>query len=194
MKKPTPTAKPFKVEADKPPEMSIAQKLRHPMQFQWRAQASYQHSSRLLAYIDARDAQDRLDKAVGPENWQDEYYILNSRLFCKVGINYGSGLVWKSDCGSDSAVEKEKGAASDAFKRACVKHGLGRFLYRMDFVTVGSIAGKSGKYLPAPNVNQMQLIAQAGNPNRYINKEHGFWNAKSMTLFVNEIVLPSKKY
>ena len=37
--------------------------------------------------------------------------------------------VWKWDCGTESNTEKEKGEASDSFKRACVNWGIGRELY-----------------------------------------------------------------
>ena len=53
-------------------------------------------------------------------------------LFAGVGIKIDDEWVWKWDTGSESQVEKEKGQVSDAFKRACVQWGIGRFLYSMD--------------------------------------------------------------
>lgn len=83
----------------------------------------------LLLYKDARTDRRILDETVGPENWQCEYYEVNGATFCRVGINTENGWIWKSDCGSESNIEKEKGLASDAFKRACFRWGIGVELY-----------------------------------------------------------------
>ena len=83
----------------------------------------------LLLYKDARRDRRILDETVGPENWQCEYYEVNGATFCRVGINTENGWIWKSDCGSESNIEKEKGLASDAFKRACFRWGIGVELY-----------------------------------------------------------------
>ena len=83
----------------------------------------------LLLYKDARTDRRILDETVGPENWQCEYYEVNGATFCRVGIKTDNGWIWKSDCGSESNIEKEKGLASDAFKRACFKFGIGVELY-----------------------------------------------------------------
>ncbi len=85
----------------------------------------------LLLYTDARACQSVLDEAVGKENWQSKHYEVKGNLFCSVGI-YNKEIgewVWKSDCGTESYTEKEKGEASDSFKRACVYWGFGRGLY-----------------------------------------------------------------
>ena len=83
----------------------------------------------LLLYKDARTDRRILDETVGPENWQCEYYEVNGATFCRVGINTENGWIWKSDCGSESNIEKEKGLASDAFKRSCFRWGIGVELY-----------------------------------------------------------------
>lgn len=84
----------------------------------------------LLLYKDARTDRRILDETVGPERWQCEYYEVNNVTFCRVGIKTDSGeWIWKSDCGAESNVEKEKGLASDCFKRACFKWGVGVELY-----------------------------------------------------------------
>ena len=84
----------------------------------------------LLLYKNARVDMALLDERFGPENWECDYKELKGNLYCGVGVNYGDGnFVWKWDCGVESKTEAEKGEASDAFKRACVKHGQGRELY-----------------------------------------------------------------
>lgn len=83
-----------------------------------------------LAYIDARDAMQRLDSVVGPQNWQRRYpWSDGQRLCCEVGIRLGDEWVWKGDGAGETQVEAEKGAFSDAFKRACVNWGIGQYLY-----------------------------------------------------------------
>ena len=87
-----------------------------------------------------------LDDVVGPGNWATEYYQANGLLMCKVGILVDGHWVWKSDTGSESNVEKDKGHASDAFKRACVAWGIGRFLYRLDIQQIPTKEYKGKEY------------------------------------------------
>lgn len=89
-----------------------------------------------LAYIDARDVMQRLDDVVGPDRWQNRYPHANGKTVCEIGILIHPGIlpgewVWKSDGAGDSDVEAEKGALSDAFKRAAVRWGIGRYLYEI---------------------------------------------------------------
>lgn len=98
-----------------------------------------------LAYIDARDVMERLDEVCGPQNWQALYPHANGKTSCKIGINVTAGMVsvnqdgvrnveqwvWKENGAGDTDVEGEKGAFSDAFKRAAVLWGIGRYLYDM---------------------------------------------------------------
>lgn len=82
-----------------------------------------------LAYIDARDVMARLDEACGPGGWQCKYSHANGKTVCDIGVKVGDEWVWKADGAGDSDIEKEKGALSDAFKRAGVRWGIGRYLY-----------------------------------------------------------------
>lgn len=100
----------------------------------WRVGAMTQDKSKgiALAYIDARDAMKRLDDVVGPANWQDRYpWSDGGRLVCEIGIRLDGEWVWKSNGAGDTQVEAEKGAFSDAFKRAAVMWGVGRYLYSL---------------------------------------------------------------
>lgn len=86
----------------------------------------------VLAYIDARDVMDRLDEVCGPENWQDRYPHVDKKTVCEIDIWVeGRGWVTKADGAGDSDIEAEKGALSDAFKRAAVRWGIGRYLYHL---------------------------------------------------------------
>ena len=87
-------------------------------------------SSCMLAYVDARYVQGAFDEAVGTENWDSKYESIDGKLFCYITVRFPDGSVaTKSDCGVETDVEKEKGQASDAFKRAAVSFGVGRDLY-----------------------------------------------------------------
>lgn len=85
-----------------------------------------------LAYLDARDVMDRFDAVCGPAGWQNRYSHANGKTVCDIGVNCDGEWVWKADGAGDSDIEAEKGALSDAFKRAAVRWGVGRYLYDVD--------------------------------------------------------------
>lgn len=98
----------------------------------------------LLLYQDARVGMTILDETVGAENWQRKHELINGNLFCSVGINVNYDkpekeplFIWKQDVGVESNTEKEKGQASDSFKRAVVNWGICRCLYSAPFIWVG---------------------------------------------------------
>ena len=107
-----------------------------------RVQSVKQNGLVLLLYKDARVDMNVLDETVKPENWQREHYECKGNLFCRVGINvnYASDApekwVFKSDCGTESNTEAQKGEASDSFKRACFNWGIGRELYTAPFIWI----------------------------------------------------------
>ena len=92
----------------------------------------------ILAYKDARADMKRLDEVFTLFGWQKKYDLINGNLFCSVGI-YNTETkewIWKQDVGTESMTEKEKGQASDAFKRACFNLGIGRELYEYPIIQV----------------------------------------------------------
>jgi hypothetical protein len=100
----------------------------------WRAQSVTKDGEKALAlaYIDARDVMDRLDSVIGAADWQDRYEFHGSRTVCYLSIRVGDEWVTKADGAGDTDVEGEKGAISDALKRAAVKWGIGRYLYSIE--------------------------------------------------------------
>jgi hypothetical protein len=90
----------------------------------------------ILVYKDARVDQNRLDQAVGRLNWQREH--LNNNANCRVSIWCDQKQQWvsKEDTGTQSSAEKEKGLASDSFKRACFNWGIGRELYEYPRISI----------------------------------------------------------
>lgn len=129
------------------------QDLKKEMPYKWRVQESKEHGANCVAYIDARQVMDTLDEVVGAENWQSKYESHNNNLYCSIGIKIDGDWVWKTDCGSESNIEKEKGEASDALKRAAVQWGIGRFLYNLPIKRLKT-ASKNGKYYPADENGQ----------------------------------------
>lgn len=92
----------------------------------------------LLLYKDARVDMRILDQVFGPGNWQRTHEVINGNLFCNIDIWDPQKGAWvrKQDVGVESNTEKEKGQASDAFKRAGFNVGVGRELYTGPFIYV----------------------------------------------------------
>ena len=115
----------------------------------------------MLVYIDSRDVQDRLDEVCGM-NWKDDYKEVQGRLVCNLQV----GNTVRTDGAGDTDFEGEKGGLSDAFKRAAVKFGIGRYLYNAkNFPTWLDINGDSDYKLPQRAKEQFADIArQLGAP------------------------------
>lgn len=90
----------------------------------------------LLLYKDARCDMNILDETVGALNWQRQHSRENAN--CTVSIWDEAKNMWvsKEDTGTESMTEKEKGQASDSFKRACFNWGIGRELYTAPFIWI----------------------------------------------------------
>lgn len=135
--------------------------LQKKIPFKWKIQTINKNNNKAqcVAYIDARDVMAMFDNVVGAKNWQDKYEMLGSQVMCGIGIRSGwiSGdntdteWVWKWDTGVAGNFETEKSVISDAFKRAAVKWGVGRFLYDLDFEWVET----DGKHPIRPDNNQI---------------------------------------
>jgi len=90
---------------------------------------------RQLSYVTARTVMNRLDNVLGPENWEDNYLPIENAVVCTIKITLPDGrIVTKQDAGGHAGMsdqgDDEKSGFSDAFKRAAVKFGVGRSLYR----------------------------------------------------------------
>lgn len=103
-----------------------------PEAVHWRIGAKGKENTAIaLAYLDARDVMDRLDEVCGPAGWQCTYSHAAQKTVCELSINIDGEWVTKSNGAGDSDIEGEKGALSDAFKRAAVLWGIGRYLYSL---------------------------------------------------------------
>ena len=104
----------------------------------------------LLLYKDARVDQNILDEKLGVFGWQRSHQVIDGRLYCTVSVYDKEKGQWisKQDVGTESYTEKEKGEASDSFKRACFNLGIGRELYTAPFIWIDK-----GKYREARDKN-----------------------------------------
>jgi len=136
-----------------------------------------------LAYKDARVDQNRLDSVVGPGYWQRKHEVIDGNLYCSVGI-YNAEIkewVWVQDVGTPSNFESEKGAASDAFKRACFNLGIGRELYDYPNIVIELKKGEEPKYLKlrweglTDEKGVVELRAYSGNELRYSHTRDEGW-------------------
>lgn len=105
----------------------------------------------LLLYKDARVDQDILDETVGPFNWQRKHTRDNANCIVALWDDNKKQWIEKEDTGTESYTEKEKGLASDSFKRACFNWGIGRELYTSPFIYIPAdkckIEQRNGKYI-----------------------------------------------
>lgn len=161
----------------------------------WKVQSMKYDKALIVPFIDARDVAKRLDEVVGPDKWCDEYYSLDvywpsddntwekkdetsdpgpkhsdirKALYCKVGIKFGDEWVFKSDMGDPTDIEPHKGESSDAFKRSCVKWGIGRFLYYIDPIKLPKGKHTTGK--PYPATLEGRLMFDPQTLSEYCNK------------------------
>ncbi len=136
-----------------------------PERVSWRVGTTTADKKRGLAfpYIDARDVMGRLDDVCGAGGWQNRYsHAEGSKTVCDIGIKIDGEWIWKSDGAGDSDMEAEKGALSDAFKRAAVRWGIGRYLY--DVSTPWVAIEQHGKSYSIADAEKMRLARMLAPP------------------------------
>lgn len=96
----------------------------------------YSGGCSMLLYKNARVDMAVLDELYGPTGWQRDHKEVKGNMYCGIGIwdDEKACWVWKWDAGTESNTEKEKGEASDSFKRAGTNWGIGRELYTSPFI------------------------------------------------------------
>lgn len=105
-----------------------------PKVIHWRVGATTKDKKKgiALAYINARDVMKRFDDVCG-DDWQCRYPFEGC---CEIGIRINGEWLWRSNGAGETDVEGEKGRYSDAFKRAAVLWGVGRYLYYLENIWV----------------------------------------------------------
>jgi len=126
-----------------------------PEDIEWRVGATNKDKTKGMAlpYITARAAMNRYDSVIGPENWRDEYIQIQGGFLGGISLRIDGEWITKWDAGSDSDIEPVKGGVSDAYKRASVKWGMGRYLYDIpiQWVPIEPI-GRSWKLSKIPSL------------------------------------------
>lgn len=122
-----------------------------------------QNGLSLLLYKDARVDQNILDETVGCMNWQRSHTRDNANCIVSIWDEKKQQWVSKEDTGTESYTEKEKGLASDSFKRACFNWGIGRELYSAPFIWIKAedaniVTGNNGKRQCYDNFSVEQII------------------------------------
>lgn len=115
-----------------------------------------------LLYKNARVDMEILDETLDPEYWQRDHKEIKGNMYCGIGIYNGmlKEWVWKWDCGTESYTEKEKGEASDSFKRAGFNWGIGRELYTAPFIYLpcATVPKQNGKGYDLNDPNEIKGI------------------------------------
>lgn len=168
----------------------LVEKLKAPIPYSWRVQSRTKDRSKAMctAYIDARDVMNVLDQHC-ENGWESAFKEVAGFIFAGIGIRDDKGNVyWRWDAGQrveDNAQDQmydqaAKSAASDAFKRAAVQWGVGRFLYDLDIVSLpcdqyGNVVdergqrvwdltkhinGRKQKPSPEPTVSQAPAVTE----------------------------------
>jgi hypothetical protein len=141
-------------------------------------------AGRQIPYITARTVMNRLDDVLGPANWWDEYAPLENSVICRLTIRLPDGTtLTKSDAGGYAGMtdsgDDDKSGFSDAFKRAAVKFGVGRYLYRDGvprFVKEASrhsvLTQGPGEHTPAA-AHSPADAPQSAAPSPNVARDHG---------------------
>ena len=136
------------------------------------AQVSEGKGCSLLLYKDARADMTILDEAVGSLNWQRRHTRENANCIVSIWDNDKGVWIEKEDTGTESNTEKEKGLASDSFKRACTNWGIGRELYTAPFIWISADKidwyTKNGKQVPKTKFKVKAIDYTNGNITRLV--------------------------
>ena len=143
-----------------------------------------------LLYKDARCDMRILDETFGIDGWEREHQLIDGKLFCTVRIWSEKRNAWisKQDVGTESNTEKEKGQASDAFKRACFNIGVGRELYTAPIISIQCsdkdlYNGKCTLKLSVSHIayNDKKEISELVLVDRFGNERFKWNNGKTIT-------------
>lgn len=130
-----------------------------------------------LLYIDSRAVTKFLDEWVGWNNWTTEFYPVNNQIVGKMGIwdDSKNMFIWKSDVGSESNIEAEKGLISDCYKRMLVRFGVTELYSAPDILLPDDGFGNKGYKVSEIEYNDKREITHLVIVNRF-NKEVYRWD------------------
>ena len=138
----------------------------HPDKVDWRIGSTNADKTKgmALAYIDSRTVMERLDEVCGIGGWQCDYPHAGTKTSCQIGIKIGDEWVWKGDGAGDTDFEGSKGAFSDAFKRAAVKWGVGRYLYDLKAPWVAIEQKGRSHFIKKSEMPTLRALLGSGRP------------------------------
>lgn len=127
------------------------------------------------AYAEARVYMDRLDEVLGQDGWSTTYQVIDATskaVECSLSVKYDDTWITKADVGypndardaSDASQEPLKAAYSEAFKRACVQHGVGRFLYRITYTQDWWPIDERGRFTLQPTIAGAKAAPKTAQP------------------------------
>lgn len=125
-----------------------------------KAKTCTEKGAMFLIYKTARTDMAVLDEVFGPMNWRNHYETIKDHLYCTIEVYDEKTNQWvgKCDCGTESDTEAEKGEASDAFKRAGFRWGIGRELYTAPFIWIPDCTEARGnKYVTKREYNDLEV-------------------------------------
>lgn len=153
---------------------------------EWRAQRSgIKNGSgwvQVVAYIDNRAVMNRLDDVVGPDNWKDEYDTSPvGGVLCGISIKVDGEWITKWDGADKTDIEPIKGGLSNAEKRAAVKWGIGRYLYKLE-----------SEYVPVHNTGENYIGIKENRDDKF-PKVKGYWNPPTLPSWARPIDLDAQQ-
>lgn len=148
--------------------------------FKWKIQVLPKQDKKwaCVAYMDSRYVMEILDEVCWPTNWQNLFYEVKWKVFCKIWIKIWDDWIWKSDSWAlddDPNVDSEttsKWETSDAFKRAAVQWGIWRFLYEKEIQWITLEEYNSNKYKLTDYINSR---LSKNEDNQYSNNDWKQW-------------------
>ncbi len=127
--------------------------LKREIPCKWRVQSfsKFKAKAVCIPYIDVSTVTELLDGVCGADNWKNDYKEINGNLYGGIAILISGDWVWKWDVGTKTEAEPAKGEASDAFKRAATKWGIGgKWLRDMPVAYVNASEKKTNDNYPYP--------------------------------------------
>ncbi|MCK9473742.1 Rad52/Rad22 family DNA repair protein [Sulfurimonas sp.] len=122
--------------------LQIEAELKRPFkadEIEWRVQSCGKNDdgfwAMVLAYVQNRAIQDRLDEVFGIDGWQNALRELpNGGMSCGISVKINGEWITKWDGADNTDIETTKGGISNAMKRSAVQWGIGRYLYNLEVV------------------------------------------------------------
>lgn len=147
----------------------------------------------LILYKDARCDMRLLDETFGSMNWTRSHEVIDGNLYCSVSVWDEEKKMWitKQDVGVESYTEKEKGQASDAFKRACFNFGIGRELYTAPFIWVNLTNDDLNAQRKIKTTFKVQSIGY--NEKREINRLVIVDNKRNVRYEMGKVIKPKEE-